>query len=296
MLRDLESGKEIRRQVDRLLLTADAYGRFPTPVEDIVAAAKLTVSRENPLDQSALKLMPAYLRAKMRSVLQKVQGALDRRERLVHVNPQVDRESRRRFVLLHETTHAVLPHQQDLVFADDMETLAPSVKQLFEQEANQGAAELLFQLDRFGTEVNDHLTSLATVQLLSERYGASFHATARRFAEVNKNAVALVVFDPKPADGQQRLWRRREVVYSKQWETSFGRPRWPVIMSPIRHSFVSSLDVPDYRATTMNGLAFEGHTVQLDVVKTPYNAFVLLWFAPKRRLIQPRKVSVVTAA
>ena len=39
VLSDLEAADDISRRVDRLLRAADAYGRFPTPVDDIVAAA-----------------------------------------------------------------------------------------------------------------------------------------------------------------------------------------------------------------------------------------------------------------
>lgn len=40
----------IRKEADRLLRAASAYGRFPTPVEDIIAAAKLKVEKEASLD------------------------------------------------------------------------------------------------------------------------------------------------------------------------------------------------------------------------------------------------------
>ncbi len=39
----LKDRLHVRTQADRLLREAAAYGRFPTPVKDIVAAAKLKI-------------------------------------------------------------------------------------------------------------------------------------------------------------------------------------------------------------------------------------------------------------
>ncbi len=41
MLGDLKSAKDIARATERLLAMAEARGRLPTPVDDIVAAAEL---------------------------------------------------------------------------------------------------------------------------------------------------------------------------------------------------------------------------------------------------------------
>jgi hypothetical protein len=45
---------DIKKQADRLLKQADAYGRFPTPISDLVAAANLTVSKEASLEDDFL--------------------------------------------------------------------------------------------------------------------------------------------------------------------------------------------------------------------------------------------------
>jgi hypothetical protein len=44
MLRDLEAADEISGQADRLLRAAVAYGRFPTPVADLVRASQLVIT------------------------------------------------------------------------------------------------------------------------------------------------------------------------------------------------------------------------------------------------------------
>ena len=62
MLGDLDAADDISRRVDRLLRAADAYGRFLTPVDDIVAAAQLSYADDYVLDESAIRKAPAYLR------------------------------------------------------------------------------------------------------------------------------------------------------------------------------------------------------------------------------------------
>ena len=60
---------DIRKEADRILRAASAYGRFPTPVDDLVLASKLEIARESALDAvflgglyrrlpNSLKLMP----------------------------------------------------------------------------------------------------------------------------------------------------------------------------------------------------------------------------------------------
>ena len=54
--------EEIDKHVDRLLRAADAYQRFPTPVDDIVAAASLTQVDDYVFDDSKIAKAPVYLR------------------------------------------------------------------------------------------------------------------------------------------------------------------------------------------------------------------------------------------
>jgi len=114
MLNDLEAADEISRQADRLLRAADAYGRFPTPVDDLVRASQLSEASDYVLEESLINKAPSYLRTLLRSARHKIQGLIDRRARVIHISPAIDHEGKRRFVKLHETTHHILPHQQDL--------------------------------------------------------------------------------------------------------------------------------------------------------------------------------------
>src|SRR4029077_12761191 len=65
-----------------------------------------------------------------------------------------------------------------------------------EAEANYGAADILFQCDRFETEARDYELCVASALLLSGKYEASCHSSLRRFAERNHRPCLLLVLKP----------------------------------------------------------------------------------------------------
>src|SRR5690349_21460334 len=65
VLEDLASGREIAHATERLLRIAEADGRLPTPVEDLMAAAELRQPEESVLSDSAISQAPAHLRKAM---------------------------------------------------------------------------------------------------------------------------------------------------------------------------------------------------------------------------------------
>lgn len=288
---ELESAGEINSRVDRLLRVADAYGRFPTPVDDIVEAAELTYADDYVLDESLIKKAPQYLHRLLRSARQKIEGLVDRRARVVHVSPAIENEGKKRFVKLHETVHHNTPHQQDLLYADDHETLSRATRRLFEREANHGAAELLFQRDTFARDAADLEISTATVWHLADRYGSSFHAAFHRYAEVHPGIVAAVVLERTPRSSAPGTWHREEILSTKKWNERFGRPDWPTVMRSDRFPFLAALDCPGLDETPLRTLSGDIDTVNVDICQTPYKNFVLLW-ARQRRLRPARRVRV----
>lgn len=295
MLSDLEAADDICKRVDRLLRAADAYGRFPTPVDDIVAAAQLTFADDYVLDESAIRKAPAYLRGLLRSAKNKVQGLVDRRARVVHISPNIEHAGKRRFVALHETTHQILPHQRDLLYADDHETLSPTTNRLFEQEANQGAAELLFQRHAFTRDAVDMEISVAAIWALAERYGSSFHAAVRRYAETHPGPVAAIVLDRTPATSEPPTWVRRECVATSAWLSIFGPARWPRVMNAYKYPFLAAITNPDLGGVQLSDMRGEARHVRVDSYQTPYSTFVLLW-RPQSRNIMPRRKVVIAPA
>jgi hypothetical protein len=64
-----------------------------------------------------------------------------------------------------------------------------------EREANQMAAELLFQGDRFTEESLASPLSCRTVHELAPKYGASYESAIRRYVERHVLPCAVIVYD-----------------------------------------------------------------------------------------------------
>ncbi len=143
----------VRRHADRLLSEASAIGRFPTPVDDIMAAAKLKVVDDEVLNESLLRQFIKKAKsgiATIRSALSKVLGLFEVTDRLVVIDKEV-RKPRVPFIKLHEAGHGTLPHQSKVyaLIHDCEKTLDAEITDLFEREANVFASEALFQGEVF---------------------------------------------------------------------------------------------------------------------------------------------------
>lgn len=112
-------------------------------------------------------------------------------------------DKRTRFSVLHEIAHYVLPNHHHTLYLCDEKGLGFSAHLLFEKEANEFAANLLFMGNRFILEANNSEISAKTVKVLADRYTTSFEATARRLVEKSFHPCMLIVFMEKP--GKTRL-------------------------------------------------------------------------------------------
>jgi hypothetical protein len=306
MLGDLEAADEIVHLTDDLLRRAEAYGRFPTPVDDILAAANLKEAPEGFLTWRAIAEAPAHLRAALRSLRGKAHAVLDRREHEVHINPETDRRGQGAFKRLHETAHDlfywqhVAPEGEIQGFADDDLTLSPRTNILFEQEANQGAAELLFQRDQFAKAAADYRISFGAVVELHEHFGSSIHAAFRRFVETHERPVAGVVLGAKPSARDPLAYTRREAMCSSSWRERFEDPVcWPRHLEEPCFSFVEQARACagfGDPAGTWRHIDRANDTVPLNVeaFHNTYSTFVLIWLPAKQRF--KRKVIVAKAA
>jgi len=148
-------------------------------------------------------------------------------------------QMRRRFSVLHEIAHYVLPSHEYSLYLCDEQGLGFSARLSFEQEANAFAADLLFCGDRFTLEVNSNSISASTVKQLAGRYRASFEATSRRLVEKNVRPCMLIVFRPSPTKRSsdldaEPLWEKRYCIASPRFSaehfTDSGRA---VVPGPI---------------------------------------------------------------
>ena len=304
MLEDLDSHRDIARLTDRLLRRADAYGRLPTPVEDILAAAELEEAPDTFLSESSIARMPAHMHGVLRRVAGKVHAALDRRTRVVHINPATDLAGQKAFKRLHETSHDLFPWQHvdegKVGFADNEMTLSLRTTILLEREANQGAAELLFQRERFVEIAADYATGCASVIELANRFGASRHATFRRYVETHRGTVAGVVLGPRPCEREPLAFQRREAMCSATWRERFEDPAgWPAVLRAQPYSFVEQARAcdafgPPTGEWTHIDLNNEPAALRVDAMSNSYRTFVLVW-QPQRERFKRRRV-IVNAA
>lgn len=102
---------------------------------------------------------------------------------------------RKRFSVFHEVAHCVLPEHNAKLFIDTEQTLSWWTKVRFEREANKFAADLLFQGKLFTEQSLNLGVSLNTVLALAPKFGASYEATLRRYAEGHVLPCAVIVYD-----------------------------------------------------------------------------------------------------
>lgn len=219
----------IRQEAQRILKEADALGRFPTPVADIVAVARVTVDSDNIFDEQFLALMRKKAGPALKRALSKVIGLLDAKGRRIFIDTTVY-DAKKTFVKLHETGHAVLPWQCNLYSAieDCDKTLSHEISDLFDREANVFASEVLFQLDRFTEEAADYDFGILTPVKLSAKYGASIYSAVRRYVATHPWPCTVLVLNlPEPTTGKGLVATLRRVVNSPRFETLFGSIPWP---------------------------------------------------------------------
>ena len=130
----------------------------------------------------------------------KIRAFLWPAKRLIGVHHEL-KPKRRKFSILHEVGHFVLPEhitrlEERGKITDDLNTLSTNAIIKLEIEANQFAADCLFQLDRFDDWIHNAELNWDNIRAAANEYEASIEATARRWVEGSPYERALVVFDP----------------------------------------------------------------------------------------------------
>jgi hypothetical protein len=220
----------IRAAADRALRDGGALGVFPTPVDEIMRAAKIEIvpmvideGYLARLRQTAEKAGRALM-----SAMSKVLGVFDPRSRIAFIDPETP-DAKLPFLKLHEGGHAVLPWQGIFgLFEDCRMTLDPFVKAQFEREANVFASEVLFQMDIFSREAADLDFGMKAPLQLAKRYGASVYATTRRYVTASSRICAVLIFNPPvPGLAGTSIHVLRRVVASPSFLLKFSTIEWP---------------------------------------------------------------------
>lgn len=277
---------ELQSHCERLLLTAEARGIYPTPVDRLVEAAKLVKSGDLALLEIPTDPIPQSLWRKvgrsLTELLSIVKAGLFSKERTVFINPNAHAASVP-FATLHECTHHILPWQtKACVYLDDERTLHPDTRFTFERQANLGASYLLWQGDDYVKHALDLPITTATPVNLAQRYGGSVHSSMRYYVENHREILILMVIksDASSADGVRR-YELQYSVMSQSFIGRFGKRKLTVSLSDnhvlLKRSGLLDLFWEGEVALRLDGMpqpfAFFGY-------QTPYNIFILL--TPKR--------------
>ncbi|RDL16229.1 ImmA/IrrE family metallo-endopeptidase [Pseudomonas jessenii] len=274
-----------------LLHKADAWDRFPTPVDDILEAAKLRVAPSGMRDAANFLAFVAQKTAAagklLKSALSKVLGLYDANEHIIHIDESVV-ASKQTFLKLHETGHHEIPAHRDTfkIFQDCELTLAPTIADLFEREANNFARYALFQGDTYKLKAADMACAIKTPMALAKHFGASIYASSREYVRTHHRACVLFALEQPvqlPAGRSTTPVRRIEV--SQTFKQQFGIPNDQFI--DFAHRLGALVPPPGRRMTApsivllrdLNGVE---HECIGEAFNSTFNIFLLIF--PKKAL------------
>lgn len=264
---------------------SSAWGVYPTPIADILEAAKLKVAPASAFDP--LRIMN-YLMGKaeqtasaLKSAISKVFGIYDAGESVIHIDHTV-RKAKQNFLKLHEAGHHEFPTHRKLfrIFQDCEKTLDPEIADLFEREANNFARFVLFQGDGYRAMAADHKFEIKTPIKLAGKFGASIYASCREYVRTSDRACAVYVLEQIrycESTGAQAEVRRIEI--SATFARQFGRPAETIIT--LDHSLGRVLPIgrrmtkpTTVSITDVNGVA---HECLAEAFDTTFNVLILIY-------------------
>ena len=280
-----EDLRAVEEQACRLLDCADAWDRYPVPIDDILSAADIRVASTSAFESSAIV---SYLQGKaadagvrIKSAISKVFGLYDAAEAVIHIDNTVV-EAKQTFLKLHETGHHNMPTHRKIFrfFEDCKKTLSPDVADQFEREANNFACFLLFKGRTFAEHAADSELGIRTPIKLAKKFGASVYAATREFARTNPRACVVFVLEPLGIceDSGFRAPVRR-IETSPAFLAQFGTPAveavtpdhqlWRVMPRHRRMTRAVPLTLSD-----LNG---QEHECLAEAFNTTYNILILLY-------------------
>lgn len=281
------SAEAVTAEVKRLLRAAGVRGQIPTPKSQILACSRLVETGELDLAEYGESLSEKASDF-FHKAMGKVFGFLDRRTEQIYVDPYLH-DSRKTFVLYHEVIHRITPWQHIFRTEDDDFTLSSDCSTLFESEANYGAAEILFQCDRFETEARDYGISIASALYLSQKYAASRHSSLRRFVERNHRPCLLMILKAtsrENADGATSFFVSYSIP-SRPFTLKFGEPFQLSFINPDHElgHILNNGRTGDIDLTDLNGFR---RPCSVECFSNGYHTFVLICskdLAPSRRTV-----------
>jgi transcriptional regulator with XRE-family HTH domain/Zn-dependent peptidase ImmA (M78 family) len=269
----------IRRHVLQLLRKADADGVIPTPIDEVMAVAKLVSVGEVTLEPEERRRLRRVFGSLVDHVVDRLQGAIHFRSREVWVKPDLY-PPRKRFVCSHEIGHDVLPwHRELFAYLDDCSRLRPDVRNLYERQANQAAIELLAQGDRLRREADDSLLTMRLVSELSGRFSISLQATARRIVEETKQECALALAFRGSTTGTPM---QHHLYCSSSFEKRFRWKATGAATSLVQQTIRAACRSQAHESLVVLGMNGHSATLQIDSAITPRAVLVIFRSQPTK--------------
>jgi len=204
--------RQIRAATHTALQQAGVLGVLPTPLEAVSRGIGITETID-------IGQLPEDLVARRPNALKRVLGAVFYRPRIIVVD-RSQGTARGRFIEAHEISHKLLPTHEAIIRLDDEGRLFGNTKKLIEEEAEVGAAELLFQGDLFVRRALDFPVSIASPIGLATDFSASLTAAVRHYPDYHPDLVAVLVAGRfRVGEGRLRIWSGHE---SPSFRRSFG--------------------------------------------------------------------------
>jgi Zn-dependent peptidase ImmA (M78 family) len=216
--------------VEALLVEAGAADKLPTDEHKLLDFLKLEQLSFDFMHE--LDFLPDSHKKSM-----DLRAALSLNDRLIATQSGLP-EKRKRFGIFHEIGHFIHPEHQK-IFVDDDLTLSWWTRARMERQANEIAAEILFQGNRFTDEALNAPTSVSTVTELAPKYGASYEAAIRRYTERHVLSCAVIVFD-----------KSRKDVDEAEFDDSEYKIHYTVTSPSFRKKYFSAVEI---RGGTIKG-------------------------------------------
>lgn len=138
---------KVRAEAERALREAGALGVLPTPVERILAVAKVEEVKDNVLDEGFPARMRAAAGGAIKSAISKVLGLFQAKSGLIFIQHTL-LKVRKTFIRLHEAAHGFMPWQRGMyALVEDCEhALDSDIAALFDREAEYSHQKCCFSL------------------------------------------------------------------------------------------------------------------------------------------------------
>lgn len=272
----------VKKYAKVLLHEADALNQFPTPVDRLIKTAKLDVNKEVSLgrNDNLIRKFNSRLGKLARPQihgLKKLLGMLHVPSGEIYID-HAQHEKKKIWIKLHETGHGFIPHQRKMYeFMEDGKLeLDPEINDIFEREANNFAAETLFQLDTYEKIAADYRIAIQTPVDLAQKFGSSIYSSIRRYVQTHFAPIALAVYNfPKESESFKL---RRLPMHSNSFLKKFGSVNFPPNCE--KFGFLGSiLNTSQYQTNQICGLQDlneDIHETSIHVFTNTYEIFVML--------------------